>query len=179
MKYFFDTEFCEKPNTIEFISIGIISEDGRNFYAENSEADLSKCNDWVKKNVIPKLTYKNLTPIIKSQSNVVTMCGDTKQIKKELLKFINCNKPEFWAYFADYDWVVFCWIFGSMIDLPEHFPMYCKDLKQLADFLGDPKFRELSDNTEHNALEDAIWNRDYYEFLNDKLKIILGGQNLK
>ena len=101
------------------------------------------------------------------------MCGSTKQIKKELLKFINCNKPEFWAYSASYDWVVFCWIFGEMIDLPEHFPMYCNDLKQLADFIGNPEFRKLDDSSEHNALEDAIWNRDFYDFLNEKLKIIL------
>lgn len=173
MKYFFDTEFCEKPNTIEFLSIGIISEDGRSFYAENSEADLSKCNGWVKKNVIPKLTYKNSNPVIKSQPNFVSMYGNTKTIKKELLKFINCNKPEFWAFFCSYDWVVFCWIFGALIDLPEHFPMYCNDLKQLSAFLSNPKFRELDNNAEHNALEDAIWNRDYYEFLNDKLKIVL------
>lgn len=41
--------------------------------------------------------------------------------------------PEFYAYYADYDWVVFCWLFGRMIDLPKGFPMYCKDLKQELD----------------------------------------------
>ncbi len=41
--------------------------------------------------------------------------------------------PEFYAYYADYDWVVFCWLFGKMIDLPEGFPMYCRDLKQVLD----------------------------------------------
>ena len=173
MKYFFDTEFCEKPNTIEFLSIGIVAEDGRTFYAENSEADLLKCNDWVKKHVIPKLAYTGKKHYKVNHPVNIDMCGSTKQIKKELLKFINCNKPEFWAYYASYDWVVFCWIFGEMIDLPEHFPMYCNDLKQLADFIGNPEFRKLDDSSEHNALEDAIWNRDFYDFLNEKLKIIL------
>ncbi|MGH2666066.1 hypothetical protein [Flavobacterium sp.] len=41
--------------------------------------------------------------------------------------------PEFYAYYADYDWVVFCWLFGKMIDLPAGFPMYCRDLKQVLD----------------------------------------------
>ena len=39
--------------------------------------------------------------------------------------------PEFYAYYADYDWVVFCWIFGNMLALPKGFPMYCIDLKQI------------------------------------------------
>ncbi len=37
---------------------------------------------------------------------------------------------DFYAYFGDFDWVVFCWLFGRMIDLPEGFPKYCIDLKQ-------------------------------------------------
>jgi hypothetical protein len=41
------------------------------------------------------------------------------------------NEPKFYAYYADYDWVVFCWIFGKMMDLPSGFPKYCNDLKQI------------------------------------------------
>jgi hypothetical protein len=41
--------------------------------------------------------------------------------------------PKFYAYYADYDWVVFCWLFGKMIDLPSGFPMYCINLKQILD----------------------------------------------
>lgn len=40
---------------------------------------------------------------------------------------------KFHAYYADYDWVVFCWLFGRMIDLPKGFPMYCVDIKQIMD----------------------------------------------
>jgi len=39
----------------------------------------------------------------------------------------------FYAYYADYDWVVFAQLFGKMKDLPKGFPMYCKDLKQSLD----------------------------------------------
>lgn len=41
--------------------------------------------------------------------------------------------PTFYAYYADYDWVAFCWLFGNMMDLPKGFPMYCNDLKQMLD----------------------------------------------
>ena len=33
VKYFFDTEFYEDGKTIDLISIGIVAEDGREFYA--------------------------------------------------------------------------------------------------------------------------------------------------
>ena len=39
MKYWMDTEFIERPYTIDLISIGLVAEDGREFYAESSEVD--------------------------------------------------------------------------------------------------------------------------------------------
>ena len=74
------------------------------------------------------------------------------------------TKPEFWGYFADYDWVAFCQIFGTMMDLPKGWPMYCRDIKQLADSLGNPELPTQS-STEHNALNDARWNKQAWEFL--------------
>lgn len=43
------------------------------------------------------------------------------------------NPIEFYGYYADYDWVLLCSLFGRMIDLPKGFPMYCRDLKQMLD----------------------------------------------
>lgn len=40
MKYFFDTEFIEDGRTIDLVSIGIVCEDGREYYAVSAEADL-------------------------------------------------------------------------------------------------------------------------------------------
>jgi hypothetical protein len=47
--------------------------------------------------------------------------------------------PEFYGYYSDYDWVVFCWLFGRMNDLPKGFPMYCRDLKQMLDEVAESK----------------------------------------
>jgi hypothetical protein len=44
LKYWIDTEFIERPYTIDLISIGLIAEDGREFYAESSEVDWSKAS---------------------------------------------------------------------------------------------------------------------------------------
>jgi hypothetical protein len=80
-------------------------------------------------------SYKLLKFLIKKYGKT------NKQIAEEIKVFcgpdfihgINYTEPEFYAYYADYDWVVFCWLFGSMINLPKGFPMYCKDLKQMLD----------------------------------------------
>ena len=152
MRFFINTEFSERGprHPIELISIAIVSEDGREFYAHSAEYDVSACNPWVRKNVLPHVASQ---PPMSLWS-----------IAEALKVFIGTDKPEFWGYYADYDWVVFCQIFGSMIDLPKGWPMYCRDLKQWCDQLGNPRLSKQT-ATEHNALNDARWNRDIYEFL--------------
>ena len=47
MKYFLDTEFSERGPMwpIQLISIGIVAEDGREFYAHSEDYDPKLCND--------------------------------------------------------------------------------------------------------------------------------------
>lgn len=215
MKYFFDTEFIEcfkKPipwlptigqfnrpyHSIQLISIGIVAEDGREYYAISSEFNPADANPWVKENVIKKL-------------EVLWVRYSNKQIAQDIVRFINSEpvktcksagatflseeskkniqkgylEPEFYAYYADYDWVVFCSLFGTMMDLPKGFPMYCRDLKQMLDEkvtvfckheIADTSFDQAltrlkthakypTQFNEHNALDDAKWNYQLYKFL--------------
>jgi hypothetical protein len=169
LKYFLDTEFNEIRDNIQLISIGIKCEDGRKFYAEVPINNISKnFNKWVKDNVLPYLEYyktRTRIPYYNDDPNNVRVYADREVIKNKLLEFIKKDDKniQFWGYYADYDWVLFAWIFGAMIDLPEHFPMYCNDIKQLAEELGNPKIKDPVN--EHNALVDAIWNEKYYNFL--------------
>src|ERR1700728_871840 len=55
MKYWIDTEFIERPYTIDLISVGLVAEDGREFYAESSEVDWTKANAWTLQTVRPQL----------------------------------------------------------------------------------------------------------------------------
>ncbi len=154
MKYFLDTEFSERGPAypIQLISIGIVAEDGRTLYAENYECDWAACNPWVAANVLPHLTGP--------RSTLAT-------IKAAIVDFVGKDsKPEFWGYFADYDWVVFAQIFGTMMDLPEGWPMYCRDVKQLCDERGNPELPKQN-SAEHNALNDARWNQAAWKFLTD------------
>lgn len=156
MRYFIDTEFIERgPHyPIQLISIGIVCEDGREFYAESSEYDKDSASNWVRENVFPRLVAK--VPV------------SLKEMANKIFDFISCTgqPPQFWAYYADYDWVVFCQIFGSMVDLPTGWPMYCRDIKQWYDDLDNPPRLPSHGDGEHNALDNARWNMRAWKVLN-------------
>lgn len=159
MKYFIDTEFMEDGRTIDLLSLAIVREDGLSLYAVNRDADRSLANDWVKENVVP---FLDSPPPHTHSAN-----GTRKEIADAVRTFIALDggKPQFWGYYADYDWVAFCQLFGCMVDLPKGWPMYCRDIKQWCDHLGNPTLPANSER-EHNALNDARWNMAAYRFLN-------------
>lgn len=153
MKYFLDTEFIEsfhKPlfgkrrHFIDLISIGIVCEDGREYYAISTEFNPKDADPWVKKNVISRLPYRYAdvmdSPRVKRET---LLWKSNKQITMDLIQFFQCARVdgrtyapsgiEIYGYYADYDWVLFCSLFGRMIDLPHGFPMHCVDLKQMLD----------------------------------------------
>jgi hypothetical protein len=51
-----------------------------------------------------------------------------------------------------------------MMDLPEGFPYYCRDIRQEWDRLGNPELPKQGKG-EHNALADARWNKLAWEHL--------------
>jgi len=146
-RIWFDTEFIEDGKTIELVSIGMVREDGKTYYAEVQGVDYSRADPWLHENVFPHLQGGSC---LKSRD----------QIAAEILEFAG-EKPEFWAYYADYDWVALCQLYGRMIDLPKGWPMFCRDLKQLA---GDSKLPKQT-GTEHHALADAMWAKEAHAAL--------------
>lgn len=157
MRWFLDTEFHEDGRIIDLISIALVSEHGDNYYAVSTDFDAAACSDWVKANVLPKL------PPVASG-----LWKPRQQIANEIRELTLANgKPEFWAYFADYDWVVLCQLYGRMIDLPEGFPMFCRDLKQEMSRLQIGKSELPKLENEHDALADARWVRDAYAWIQE------------
>lgn len=155
-KYFFDTEFIEsgRAHPIEIISIGIVSEDGRELYLERADVPWELADQWVLDNVKPHLHLEQPKSIEAMRLAILNFIAD------------GYERPEFWAFFADYDWVVLCGLFGKMIDLPAGWPMYCRDLKQEADRIGAPRNKQPEQSgTEHHALADARWNLELYRWL--------------
>ena len=168
-RYFIDAEFHESGygRPIELISLALVCDDGREFYAVASDGwDRDDVSDWLKENVLPYLD--SVCPDMGVRS-FHSNCCPRSEMAKTLAEFIRpeSNKPEIWAYYGAYDWVLFCQLFGRMIDLPKHFPKICFDIKQRCIDLGNPKLPK-QEGQEHNALADARHNKVMLEFL-DKL----------
>lgn len=153
-RYFLDTEFIEDGRTIDLISIALVCEDGRELYLCNRDCDTSRASPWVMQHVVPLLPPPQSELWVPRQG-----------IAEAVQDFVKPEpKPEFWAYYADYDWVAVCQLFGRMVDLPSHFPKFCMDLKQWSVMLGGVRL-PTQEHGAHNALEDARWNRRAFYFL--------------
>lgn len=226
--------FGKKRHFIDLISIGIVCEDGRTYSAISNEYKYKDADKWVQDNVITPLyisvVHGDGRNHCGSENFQYAYGKSNKQIAEEIVQFVfndvykrfkgsekefhsrtkeygwNTDTPiEFYGYYADYDWVLFCSLFGRMIDLPKGFPMYCRDLKQMLDteserclrdnftnewesdpiIKGDivnkgiPAFKSIDEvliriklnqnypkqTNEHNALADAKWNKELYNFL--------------
>ena len=195
MNYYIDTEFIDhakqqtvlgvrvgrSTETTELISIGVVAEDGREYYAVCNEFDLNAAwrDDWVRCNVLRAVhdelcrvqpafakthQYDLFEPFTKKSLKLLLKWSGKSRcaIRREVNDFVG-ERPVFYGYYADYDWVVLCHLFGRMVDLPVRFPKYCRDLKQAMDErgLGDEwKKANCPDPFgEHNALVDARWNK--------------------
>jgi hypothetical protein len=153
-RYFIDTEFYENGSTIDLISLGCVCSDGRTFYAVSQDADLSRVSHWVRQHVLPQLPPYGDKAWMHRES-----------IARDFAIFVRPGAlSEFWGYYADYDWVAICQMYGTMMGLPKHFPRYCMDLKQLSWLVGNPA-HPPQPKDEHHALADALWNRDLYAYL--------------
>lgn len=245
MNYYLDTEFLEGPQkkggkpTIDLISIGIVADDGSEYYAISKDFNLKQAWNrwqwaenpdfpktdgilyeatkfklyWLRENILRKIfvelirehevvvskgynlgihvtrkvnfTYRNFKWLLKrygkTQKQIaneivafVYQIEDVTDWGEAAITYINSlspdhikTKPVFYAYFASYDWVVFCWIFGRMMDLPKGFPMYCHDLKQMMverNLTSQWKQTTCPEPANaHNALADARWNKQLHE----------------
>jgi hypothetical protein len=155
LRYFFDTELADTGSVIDLISIGMVAEDGREFYAVSKEFDRSLTNSWVKENVLPRLEPPD-SPVWKTRS----------EMRDGLLDFVGDDVPEFWAYTGAYDWVALAQLFGPLTSIPDSWPLFVRDLRQWAAQLGNPKLPH-DPIDEHHALVDARYNKALYDFLAD------------
>ena len=179
MRYWYDTEFLEDGRTIELISIGIVAEDGREYYAVNYNApwDRIEQNAWLVANVVPSLppiapAYHDSTDLPTDRLGVNLDHSTVKArsfIAREVRRFLTQygGTVELWGYYSSYDHVVLAQLFGRMIDLPPGIPMWTNDVQQVAAAaLLDNRLPQQT-GTAHNALDDARWTRDAWTFLRD------------
>jgi hypothetical protein len=164
VKYFYDTEFHEDGTTIDLISIGIVAEDGREYYAISSEFDYERAleHPWLPDNVLVHLPYSA------ERGGLDLMHPDVKSrciIRREVTEFLHSTNPQLWAYYSAYDHVAYAQLFGTMMGIPKGLPKRTKDLACLIDTHEAWGFIPGKIGTEHNALDDARWVKLCYDFL--------------
>lgn len=171
IKLFYDCEFLEDGNTISLISIGMVADDGREYYAVNANMPLARIasHEWLRANVVPHLPITE-TPGCKCITGMHLdvdhpFVRPRQDIARQVRDFILATPDvELWAYYGAYDHVALCQLWGRMMDLPPGVPMYTNDIKQEAVRLGYPRVPVAQDG-EHNALADARHNKAMAEFL--------------
>lgn len=148
VRYFYDCEFIEDGTTIELVSIGVVAEDGREFYAVSTEFDPGRAGPWVRANVLDKLP----SPADKAWRS-------RRQIRDDLLAFLTAGpgEVELWAWVGAYDHVVLCQLWGAMPGLPRELPRFTRELRQHWEAAGSPELPATSRDA-HSALVDARQN---------------------
>lgn len=139
---------------------------------------------WLRGNVVPHLPITDADQLARHNANAAPLFGprpvidgvkldrthsDVKPlyvIGNEVRDFVQAAGPdvELWAWYGAYDHVALCQLWGRMMDLPDGVPMWTNDLRQERRRLGDPEMPRQTDG-EHNALADAVHNRDMARFL--------------
>lgn len=152
-RYFYDCEFIEDGRVVDLVSIGVVDEFGREFYAVSTEFDAARALPWVRRHVLDKLPSPG-DPAWRSR----------ERIRDDLWEFLTApvrHRPgeeiELWAWLAAYDHVALVQLWGAMPGLPREIPRFTKELRQLWDERGRPKLPEAG-AARHDALVDARHN---------------------
>lgn len=186
MKIFFDTEFTGLHKNTTLISIGLVDENNRSFYAEFTDYDEKQCNDWIKENVLSHLEYKGTHIDMKlcghnPKENLDYAIGNTEFIKEKIEKWLlPYNKVQLISDVCHYDMVLFIDIFGGAFDIPKQVNPACHDInqdiaryyeiseKEAFDFSREEFLQnnEISiDGDKHNSLYDAKVIKTIYEII--------------
>ena len=182
MKVFFDTEFTGLHKNTTLISIGLVDEYGRAFYAEFDDYDKSQVTDWIKENVIKNLKFK-YAPIggtNPEDPDVTNFKGSKDTIRSSLLEWLKpYDKVEFVSDVCHYDFVLLIdLLVDSALDLPENLSANCIDLNTiiaLMEKMSDKKAFDYSreelvqkyhrdvKGDKHNSLYDARVIKEIYQ----------------
>jgi hypothetical protein len=148
VRFFYDTEFIEDGQTIDLVSIGVVAEDGRQFYAVSTAFDPTRAIEWVRRNVLDKLPPP-ADPAWRS----------LERIRTDLLAFLlePGERIELWAWMAGYDHVALAQLWGDMRALPREIPRFTHELRQRWEDLGSPPLPPAPAG-QHDALADAQHN---------------------
>lgn len=164
MRYFFDTEFFDNGTTVEPISIGVVAEDGREFYAVWDNAlEVCRKDQWLWFNVAPHLPlHQHDHPELDRDTGLIK---SSFEIRDEIHEFLSYDgKPELWGWFVSYDHLVLSQLWGKMIAVPDPIPQFSNDIRSLVSWYGIKKYPSQASG-HHNALADARHNKVVFDYI--------------
>ncbi|MGI8880505.1 MAG: polyadenylate-specific 3'-exoribonuclease AS [Jatrophihabitans sp.] len=157
MRFFYDCEFIEDGTTIELVSIGVVREDGLEYYAVSTEFDPARANAWVRRHVLEQLPAP-ADPAWRGRLS----------IRDSLMEFLTRDHPderiELWAWIAAYDHVCLAQLWGDMRALPAVIPRFTRDLRQRWEDAGAPRLPPPP-RDRHDALADARHNFERWQII--------------
>lgn len=182
MLVFFDCEFTGLQKNTTLISIGLITEDNRKFYAEFNDYEKGQVDGWIRDNVIPHLIVTKAEYYTKRQRQMYIppyfVYGGKQHIAKRLQEWLESlgEDIQLVSDVCHYDMMLFCDIFGHAFNIPKCVNPVCHDINQdIAEFykISEKEAFDMSreeianmqgeEVEKHNALYDAIVIRKIYE----------------
>jgi 3' exoribonuclease, RNase T-like len=164
-----DCEFLDDGRTIDLISMGIVRDDGAEYYAVNREAPWGQIlhHPWLRDNVLPHLPQngKHVHYLLEARWWLDQDHPDVRdhtQIAQEVATFIQqMPNPELWGWHPAYDFVALCQLWGPMVNRPPGIPDRVNDVRQEYARRGLTGADAPAQNARsvHNALHDARWIR--------------------
>ena len=161
MRVYFDTEFTGLHQNTTLISIGMVTETGREFYGICKDYDQSQIDDWLRDNVLKHL----------DSEFIVNFHGNTADLRICIQQWLSIyDRVEMWSDTLAYDWVLFNQLFGHAFHIPKNVYYIPFDIATLFRIKGiDPDINREEfagmDGDKHNALHDARVIKACYEKL--------------
>lgn len=170
-RVYLDCEFTGLHKNTTLISIALVGDDNKCFYAELNDYDEDQVDEFVQEEVISKLVLTHIDDEFSSKiDNVTYVKGSIKYVANELDKWLsnyNNDVIEIWSDCLAYDWVLFVNLYGNAFNIPNniyYIPFDICTLFKVYDI--DPDINResfiksegllLNNNNKHNALHDVM-----------------------
>ncbi|QLE46428.1 hypothetical protein FD723_40160 (plasmid) [Nostoc sp. C052] len=180
MNYFLATKNFISDRLLHVISIALVGEDGREYYALNSDCDLTAADPGMK--LVIDLLPEKTQALWKTEA----------QINADLLHFIHGYKGYPWyasedteglkdkAWFDDNP-IVWVWqytqdytslekLFTVTDDFSAWLPLYCNYVLEEWNWLGSGELPEQPPEMQHNALVAARWTKEVFQKIRNPYK---------
>lgn len=186
IRLYYDAEFTSLTRQGELISMAFVSENSQVFYAEFNDYSQAHLNSWVSEHVLSCLVYQDSPSHMERSETSVCIKDNSKNITDEFGLWIKPFGPiEVYADCPSHDWVFFCDLFGSALNIPKsiyYIPfdlatiLRCKNIDPdigreafVIKHLGKDVVESLKSLAQgkHNALYDAF-------ILKNMIKIVEG-----